>query len=100
MKNFRSGFIRLVFVVAVLSCFGVSVSSSHDSIYYNQEYFADLNLLDDSFSSEIDSLDDDEILHINEFLAPDEVRSEFFASCNICIYQEVSSLIWQPPQNT
>jgi hypothetical protein len=89
---------RIIFLMAVLFCFEVNVYSGHYIQSTAFEISTGENSIENSFSSDLDSWDDD---HINNFTRPGlfiDLISQTLVLQNYFLIPYCSVSVWHPPK--
>jgi hypothetical protein len=99
MKLYREISFRIIFLIAVLFCFGVNTYSYSTIQTTNfSELTANTNNVLNYLSSDIDPFGDDQINHINEFSSVVDLSYQIPILQNYFLITNISFSIWQPPK--
>jgi hypothetical protein len=99
MKKYRKIVFEIILFSAVLFCYGINSYSHTYCHLIGAEQSAPTNCVENCFSSDIDHLEDDQIIHLNEFSSntKPEIQIPIIQYC--LVVQNFSLSVWQPPQN-
>jgi hypothetical protein len=94
MKRNRKIVFEIILFLAVLFCFGIN-TYSHSNRF---EHSTGTNCVENNLMSEIDHIEDDEIIQNNEFCPVTKPINRIPIDLNCYIIHTFSWSIWQPPQ--
>ncbi len=100
MKIHRKILFRIIFLLAVLFCYGINVYSNYNVHSYSIEQTAGTNTVENSLSSDIDSSNEDQNNQFDEFdcigkpIFQIPNTNNYFSTYNFCFS------VWQPPKNS
>jgi hypothetical protein len=100
MKSPKHIAFRSLFLIIVLFCLGQEVYAYSRTAVINTELSSDLNYLDNSVSTNVDSFEDD---HINQTHLPagfDKQRITISLSKDSFLLKEFTISNWKPPKFT
>jgi len=100
MKSQRDILIRLIFVFAVLFCFGISAQSNFTVQPCNVEVSTASNSGAGDLSFGIDYFEDDQINHSDSFGLFEQSRKQHSSRRNSLLINEFSYSVWQPPKKS
>ena len=98
MKIFRKMFFRIIFILAILICYGINSDSNINKQLYNIAFSVGSNSSENSVNSEIDSFNEDQISqNIDDPLL---INSKFHITTQLIsvFINNVCFSIWQPPK--
>lgn len=98
MKILRKIFFRIVFLLAVLCCFGINEYSGYNIHPYSAELTDDKNCVVNNIFSDIDFYDDDQLNHTTIFCSFEELRYQIPILRNYFLISEFFFSVWQPPK--
>jgi hypothetical protein len=99
MKKYRKIVFEIILFSAVLFCYGINSYSHTYSHLFGAEQSA-TNCDENCFSSDIDHLEDDQIIHLNEFRPNSKPIIQLPIIQYCFVIQKFSLSVWQPPQNS
>jgi len=96
MKRYRKIVFEIILFLAVLFCIGINTYSHVCSI----EHSSGKNCVENSFMSEIDTFDDDQVIQTNVSISLTK-PAILIPVLQYCFFVQPFSLsVWQPPQNS
>ena len=98
MRSNRNISFGILITLAVLFCFGIHAYSNSGIRSYNIELSSCSNNGENSFSSEIDSFDDDQNSHFIESSSLLESKSQMPIPRNFFLINKFVLSVWQPPK--
>ena len=98
MKNNRKISFGIIFTLAVLFCFGIHAYSHSGIRSFNIELSSGSNNGGNSFSSDIDSFDDDQNFHVIESSSLVESISQMPIPRSFFLINKFFLSVWQPPK--
>lgn len=99
MKKYRKIVFEIILFSAVLFCYGINSYSHTYSHLFGAEHSATSNCVENCFSSDIDHLEDDQIIHLNEFSPNTKPVIQILIIKYCHVVQNFSLSVWQPPQS-
>jgi hypothetical protein len=98
MKIYRTVFLRLFFLIAVITCSGITVYSNYLIGPHSTEVYAVTNNVENRISSEVNASDDDQVYHSNDTALDEDFHSEIQDVLNCSFILQFSFSVWQPPK--
>jgi len=98
MKSNRKISFGILFTLAVLFCFGTNAYSNSGIRSYSAALTSSSNNGENSFSSDIDSVDDDQDFHVIENRSWEEPISPMPIPLHLLLINKFVLSVWQPPK--
>jgi len=98
MKKSKNILIRVIFILTLLSCFGLKVYSAYNSDLYETPVSAGMDSADSDFNVNIDSLALCPNTHYFHFVPVTELFLQTPVMKDVLFISQFSTSIWQPPK--
>jgi len=98
MKIHGKTILRIIFVVAVITCPGINVYSNCQIRPDSLETYAGTNSVDNRSGSEVNTFEDDQTFHSNELISTADFGSPMPIAPGCSLIRNFSCPIWQPPK--
>ncbi len=98
MKLHRRAILRILFLFTVITCAGITVYSNYQINPYSLEAYADTNSVENRFSSEVNTSEDDQIYHSSEVSFTADLSLPIRIARDYSLIPKISCSIWQPPK--
>jgi len=99
MKRQKKVLIRIIFLLAVFFCSGISVYSTINTQQANVMLTSDTNKEENTSASDIDFFDDEQINQILDFFPGSDFVFQICIPQKCILNSNYYTLIWQPPKN-
>jgi hypothetical protein len=98
MKSRERAILGILFLFAALTCSGIAMYSKYQNPVCTLELPAATNSAENRFSSELNTLEDDQVFHVHDADLNEGFGSEIQAPINCSLIPPFSFSVWQPPK--
>jgi hypothetical protein len=98
MKFHSRAILRVLFLFAVITCSGITMYSDYQASPYSLDIYAADNSIENRFSSEVNTSEDDQIHYYSDLISTTYVISQIPITQDYSLILKVSCSVWQPPK--